>query len=142
MELEAAADPAERGSYPFAVIEREQLCLDPRETVRAISDDLAGGASPALVSARFHNALAGATARALAVLAEHDGVGTVVLSGGVFQNRLMAERCSEQLSERGLAVLLPRALPPNDGAISYGQAAAASARRRASASTRRASGSS
>ena len=141
MELEAAADTAERGIYPFALDDGEQLCLDPRETLNAIDDDLARGAPPALVSARFHNAIAAATAGALARLSEQEGVNTVVLGGGVFQNRLLVERCLEQLRARGLSVLLARALPPNDGAISYGQAAVASAKLLASSSTRRASGS-
>jgi len=128
MELEAAADRAERRSYPLVLQEGTMLCLDPCETVRAIDEDLARGAPPALVSARFHNALAGATARALAVLAERENVHTVVLCGGVFQNRLLTERCVEQLRAMGLTPLLPRVLPPNDGAISYGQAAVAAAR--------------
>jgi len=128
MELEAVADPHERASYPLAVLEGEQLRLDPRETIVAIGEDLARGAPAALVSARFHNALAGATGRALAMLAEREEVRTVVLGGGVFQNRLLVERCLEQMRGHGLTVLLPRALPPNDGAISYGQAAVAGAR--------------
>ena len=33
---------------------------------------------------------------------------TVVLSGGVFQNRLLLERCHERLTARGLNVLVPR----------------------------------
>ena len=128
MELEAAADPAERGSYPLPVQTGERLQLDPRDTVLAIVRELAGGIPLGLVSARFHNALAEATARALAILAELEGLDTVVLAGGVFQNRLLLERCLERLEATGLTVLLPFALPPNDGGISYGQAAVAAAR--------------
>ena len=51
-----------------------------------------------------------------------------MLSGGVFQNRLLLERTLERLKPAGLRVLVPRALPPNDGGISYGQAAVAAAR--------------
>ena len=57
------------------------------------------------------------------------GARTAVLSGGVFQNRLLLERCLSGLAEGGLSVLIPRELPPNDGAISYGQAVVAAARR-------------
>jgi hydrogenase maturation protein HypF len=46
----------------------------------------------------------------------------------VFQNRLLLERCLARLADTNLRVLLPRELPPNDGAISYGQAAVAAAR--------------
>ena len=52
----------------------------------------------------------------------------MVLSGGVFQNRLLLERTEKALAKRGLRVLRPRLLPPNDGGISYGQAAVAAAR--------------
>jgi hydrogenase maturation protein HypF len=45
----------------------------------------------------------------------------------VFQNRLLTELTKVELERRGLLVLVPRLLPPNDGGISYGQAAIAAA---------------
>ena len=51
-----------------------------------------------------------------------------MLSGGVFQNRLLLERTAGLLEGEGLRVLFPRLLPPNDGGISYGQAAVAASR--------------
>jgi hydrogenase maturation protein HypF len=51
----------------------------------------------------------------------------VVLSGGVFQNRRLLQDTAGRLRARGLRVLVPERLPPNDGAISYGQAAIAAA---------------
>ena len=50
-----------------------------------------------------------------------------MLSGGVFQNRLLVERTTELLRRTGLRVLLAAALPPNDGAISVGLVAGAAA---------------
>ncbi|HXW59087.1 MAG TPA: hypothetical protein VEJ23_06375, partial [Solirubrobacteraceae bacterium] len=38
------------------------------------------------------------------------------------------ERCLARLTEGGRSVLIPRELPPNDGAISYGQAVVTAAR--------------
>jgi hydrogenase maturation protein HypF len=128
MELEAVAEPGELGAYPLAVLESDVVRLDPRETITAIVDDLARDVSPALVSARFHNSLADATARAVSLLARREDIRTVVLSGGVFQNRLLLERCIPALERTGLRVLIPRVLPPNDGSIAYGQAAVAAAR--------------
>jgi len=121
-ELEAAADGRETGAYPLGAD------LDPRETVLAVMDDLAAATPVATVSARFHNALARATAQACARAAERHGVHEVVLSGGVFQNALLLERTSGALAAAGLRVLVPERLPPNDGGISYGQAAVAAAR--------------
>jgi hydrogenase maturation protein HypF len=130
-ELEGIASPDERGSYPLGLNEAEgsaPLVLDPRETILAIVDDLAAGTAPHVVAARFHNALAAATAEACAAVAERLELATVVLSGGVFQNRLLLERTAAALAASGLRVLVPERLPPNDGGISYGQAAIAAAR--------------
>jgi hydrogenase maturation protein HypF len=55
----------------------------------------------------------------------------VVLSGGVFQNRLLLELVADGLACAGLRVLVPQRLAPNDGGISYGQAAVAAAIQRA-----------
>jgi hydrogenase maturation protein HypF len=51
-----------------------------------------------------------------------------VLSGGVFQNRLLLELTIDALKEAGLAVLVPEQLSPNDGQIAFGQVAVAAAR--------------
>ena len=99
--------------------------LDARETVLAVIADLARGTPVTRVAARFHNAAAEATAAACASTAGARGLGVVVLSGGVFQNRLLLERTVELYL--GPRVLVPERLPPNDGAIAYGQAAVAAA---------------
>jgi len=116
VELEALVDPAEDGAYPMSLI-------DARPTILAVLEDVASGAEPGRVAARFHEGLARATAEACASTAE----ATAVLSGGVFQNRVLLERTTAHLEAAGLRVLRPLALPPNDGGISYGQAAVAAA---------------
>jgi hydrogenase maturation protein HypF len=121
-ELESAADPNETLAYPLTAE------LDPRETLLAVARDMAAGAPVATISARFHNAVAEATVEACVEAAGSRGVEIVVLSGGVFQNALLLERTSAALADRGLRVLAPERLPPNDGGISYGQAAVAAAR--------------
>jgi hydrogenase maturation protein HypF len=155
VELEAAVDPAESGAYPLPVIGAEDalaepeygrdlatadrdgaagerdgalLLLDARPTVRAVVRDLAHGVPVPRVSARFHNALAAATASASESAARRSGTDAVVLSGGVFQNRTLLTRTAELLRGRGLRVLMPELLPPNDGGIAYGQLAVVSAR--------------
>ena len=52
---------------------------------------------------------------------------TVALGGGVFQNARLLESLQGRLETAGLRVLIPRRLSPNDGAISYGQAAVGAA---------------
>jgi hydrogenase maturation protein HypF len=134
IELEAVAERGEDGAYPLPQVTEQrasepgQQLLDARATVRALLGDLRAGAPPALVSARFHNTIAAATTGACAELTAAHGLDTVVLSGGVFQNRLLLERTAARLAAAGLRVLVPERLPPNDGGISFGQAAVAAAR--------------
>jgi hydrogenase maturation protein HypF len=124
IELEAIADPAERGSYEISYLDGQ---LDPRPAILAAIADLAAGVSPARVSARFHRGLSDATVRACVEAAGAAGLSLVVLAGGVFQNRLLLEGVAAGIERNGLRALTPRRLPPNDGAISFGQAAIAAA---------------
>jgi hydrogenase maturation protein HypF len=116
VELEAACDGGERGAYPMPD-------LDAREAVASIARDVARGVPVGAIAMRFHRGLAIATAEAAAA----SGESLVVLSGGVFQNRVLLELTEAELERRGLSVLVPERLPPNDGGISFGQAAVAAA---------------
>jgi hydrogenase maturation protein HypF len=118
-DLEAVAHDDDADPYPLDVT--PDLLLDPRSTIAAVVADHGGVAE---ISARFHAAVAVATAEACAATGER----TAVLGGGVFQNRRLLDRTVRELEARGLRVLVPERLPPNDGGISYGQAAVAAAR--------------
>ena len=50
------------------------------------------------------------------------GLREVVLSGGCFLNRVLASGLVQELARSGIKAHLPLQLPPNDGAISLGQA--------------------
>jgi hydrogenase maturation protein HypF len=121
------ADLHERGSYPFEVDQgTAPWSIDLRSMVRAIVEDLATGQSAARISARFHNTLVEATARAVDVAAAAHGDLPVALSGGCFQNPRLAESLLARLSPR-FDVYLNRRVPPGDGGIALGQAAIAAA---------------
>jgi hydrogenase maturation protein HypF len=133
IELEAAASGVEAGAYDLPLVDGGDrvpggVTLDARETVRAVARDLDAGAPVPSVSAGFHAAVAHATAGACASTAARRGLDTVVLSGGVFQNRLVLERTAAALHSRGVRVLTPERLPAGDGGVSFGQAAVAAAR--------------
>jgi hydrogenase maturation protein HypF len=103
------------------------LVLDPRAAVNELARDLQRGVSAAVVAARFHAGVAEATVDAVMAIAAARGLETAVLSGGVFQNRLLLQTVAAGLDQAGLRVLVPERLPPNDGGIPFGQAAIAAA---------------
>jgi hydrogenase maturation protein HypF len=85
---------------------------------------------PALLDARldgtvraamFHASLAHALCEQALAVRKHTGVARVGLSGGVFQNRILSEQVQSLLARAGFEVLIPRRLPVNDAAISFGQ---------------------
>ncbi len=129
IELEAACDPAERGAYELPLSQLDDMTvIDPRPAIAAVAADVARGRPVGGVAGRFHAGVSRATVAACAGLADSRGVETIVLSGGVFQNRRLLESVSAGLAAAGLRVLVPERLPVNDGAIAYGQAAVAAAR--------------
>ena len=56
------------------------------------------------------------------------GLKTVVLGGGCFQNRLLAERMTQFLMNNGFRVLASHRVPPGDGGLAVGQIWAATLR--------------
>ena len=76
---------------------------------------------PAVRASMFHASLAHALCEQALAVREECGVSRVALSGGVFQNRTLSELAASLLTAAGFEVLIPRRLPVNDAAISFGQ---------------------
>ena len=104
------------------------LLLDAEPTFRALLDDVAAGVPVSVIARRFHDAMVSAIVMAAELVRALYGISTVVLSGGVFMNRYLVEHVLPALAEAGFTAAINRDLPPNDGCISFGQAAVASAR--------------
>jgi hydrogenase maturation protein HypF len=124
MELEALAGTTTGADLPFPVVDG---IMDPVPLLMAIADARAKGADPAALAAGFHDAVARTAAALAGAAADTAGLTTVALGGGSFQNVRLLEGVIGRLEGRGLRVLRPRRLSPNDGAISFGQAAVAAA---------------
>ena len=74
------------------------------------------------LAARFHATVATQIAAACAHVRKQRGIGTVALSGGVFQNRLLQDSLVTRLRADGFEVLVHTRVPPNDAGIALGQA--------------------
>jgi hydrogenase maturation protein HypF len=134
VELEQLADPGETGTYRAAISAHEPFCVEGADLVRAAAGELADGTAAPVVAARFHNGVAAVVTDGCVLLRERYGLSTVALSGGVFQNLIVAHRAAARLEARGFRVLTHSRVPCNDGGISLGQAVVAAARDRAAAS--------
>jgi hydrogenase maturation protein HypF len=117
----AGPEPA----YPFELSGDELVVT---AMIRAIARDVAKAVSPARIARRFHTTIVELTAHACAQLAHGEGLRDVVLSGGVFQNAILAAELPARLRALGLVPHLQRRMPPGDGGLAFGQLAVAAAR--------------
>ena len=125
----ARSADASAGVYEIALTSHPSgFQLDPREAIRGVLDDLAAGVGVATIAGRFHDAVSSGTVAACARACSDAGLDTVVLSGGVFQNRRLLESVSAALRGLGLRVVIPELLPIGDGGLAFGQVAVAAAR--------------
>jgi hydrogenase maturation protein HypF len=132
MELEALAAPefdaeARRG-YPYDLRKGELGTLQWPRLWETLLEDIRRGVAPATIAARFHRGLVCAVAETAVTLCHESGLDTVVLGGGVFQNRLLLEGVIGALGQADVRVLSPEKVPANDGGLALGQAAIAAAR--------------
>lgn len=122
MELEFAALEADDETiYPF-VLEGEAVDWAPM--IEAIDRDRISGLALPRIARRFHNTLA----EMIVGVARREGLPRVCLTGGCFQNLVLAERTIGRLRESGMAPYWHQRVPPNDGGIALGQLVAAGLR--------------
>jgi hydrogenase maturation protein HypF len=139
MRLEALVDAKTLASvdedlaYPFGVPKLKESGLpyiEPLAMWQALFGDLYENTPPAIIAARFHKGLA-KVITTMACKAALDGetrlTRRVILSGGVMQNRWLAEELTRRFEAENFEVFLQAKVPSNDGGLSLGQAAVAAA---------------
>lgn len=128
MALESLAGSRNAPPLPFPIIEDgDRFVMDPVPLLVALGERHARGHSIAELAAAFHESIAHATVVLACSIREGTGIGIAALGGGVFQNARLLASTRARLEGSGFRTLVPERLPPNDGAISYGQAAIAAA---------------
>jgi len=106
--------------YPYEVREENtEYILGVKPLFEALVQDLLQDVSREEIAYRFHQTMA----QIMVDLAIRVGVenGPLVLSGGVFQNKLLTETVLQICKEKGIEVLRSQALPPGDGGLAFGQ---------------------
>ena len=106
---------------PLGYIHNAQNDLDFHPLLATLADcnDAAYGA------ALFHATVAEGLCAWLQRAAGRSGINQIALGGGCFLNNILTQTLTDSLTAHGLSVLTAQQLPPNDGAISFGQASIA-----------------
>lgn len=115
MRLEALANPKGESAADYHL--REGI-LD----FLPLLDRLSDWGEPTSGATLFHATLITALTDWARQASEQTGIRLIALCGGCFLNRHLATQLPPRLESLGLRVLLPRLMPPGDGAISLGQA--------------------
>ncbi len=121
MKLEAVSRQSDE-VLPWGLnTEEETWKIDLRKTMSSLISRI--GKDPAsILASAFHNTLADIVLKTCLCQAERSNLKVACLSGGVFQNKLLLERCIELLGDNGFSVYFNERVSPNDEGIALGQA--------------------
>jgi hydrogenase maturation protein HypF len=95
------------------------LCFD--SIIRQVVQDLMQKTPVPVISARFHNSIIWAIFDTVGKMRHETGITKVVLTGGSFQNKYLAEGIISLLTREEMKPYLASKIPCNDGGIALGQ---------------------
>jgi hydrogenase maturation protein HypF len=126
MALEFAADSGAKAVAEPSISQNGDIfALDTNAVIKALYEGRRNGMDISGLAGGFHSALAQMILAGCRLCREKNGVNTAALSGGVFQNMLLMDKCRKLLEADGFTVLIHSLVPPNDGGIALGQAVVA-----------------
>jgi hydrogenase maturation protein HypF len=125
MKLESVIDHACKEEYEFEIGQTIGL----KKLIAAIAEDVLNKKPVPVISAKFHNTIISIIFAVVCKMREQSGIGKVVLSGGVFQNKYITESVNTVLAKNKFEVFIPSEVPCNDGGIALGQLYIAAKRR-------------
>lgn len=127
LEMLAAEYKEQSTEYRFEIKKTKGIyIIDPINIFRGIILDIKEQMTKREIAYKFHLTVANIINSVSLKLRRDSGIKTVVLSGGVFQNKLLLRLTLGLLYKHKFRVLVHKNLPPNDAGISLGQAAIAS----------------
>ena len=123
MRLEACIDRNEPGSYPWEINSGNTIEFD--QLVKAIIEDINSNVPVSIISARFHNSIAGIVIGQINSLSIRSGIKKAVISGGSFQNKFLLAKLEKEYKRGRVKLYSQSRIPSNDGGIALGQLAIA-----------------
>lgn len=122
MQLESIAASTVSSRYSVTLSGGSSWTCDPASIISGVVADVARGRAAPDIAAAFHGAMRDLIVLGCERIRENSGLDSVVLSGGVFVNALLAESAYDALVARRFHVHVPRLVPCNDGGLALGQA--------------------
>lgn len=124
--LERIASRRTDEAYSFTIkADKGMNIIQASQVVKSVTSDLAKKTDTAVISAKFHNAVADMILKVALAIRKRSDVSTLVLSGGVFQNSYLTGRTAIMLEERGFKVYTHKRVATTDSGIPIGQLAIA-----------------
>ncbi|UCB57210.1 MAG: hypothetical protein JSV30_01060 [Candidatus Omnitrophota bacterium] len=116
-------------NYEFTLgSEKGQFSINTEPILQNISEDLKSNISKSIISAAFHNTLVELIVQVCHKISQKEKTKSIILTGTVFQNKVLLNRLKDLLSREGFEVITHRHFSCNDSNISFGQAVLADAR--------------
>lgn len=126
IELEMLVVKGIKESYNYSVFEEKGFrYIDILPAIEGIIMDKRSGVSVEITATKFHNTLINITVDMVKIISSATGLYSVVLSGGVFENRYLLENITNKLEDESFKVYFNEKIPINDSGISVGQLAMA-----------------
>ncbi|MEM2940060.1 MAG: carbamoyltransferase HypF [Thermoproteota archaeon] len=122
--LEMVAGENVEENYPFKIIGDREYVVDTAPIISLIVEDMRKNTPIKTISRRFHETVARITVELADTIRLEEGISKIVLSGGVFQNRIISSRVRRLAEEKGFKTFFNNIVPTNDGGISLGQVVA------------------
>jgi hydrogenase maturation protein HypF len=122
IELEMAIDEKCRDHYENCVSDSSTgNSIKTSPIIKAVVEDLQKGDTVSAISAKFHRTLGEISVKSAKLARDKYRIGTVGLSGGVFQNLYFFNYLHDRLVSEGFNVLTHSKVPTNDGGLALGQ---------------------
>ncbi|MDJ0695144.1 carbamoyltransferase HypF [Mastigocoleus sp. MO_188.B34] len=116
-------------TYPFQIKNLDKIYyMDPHPMWEALLNDLQSHVGQQMIATKFHLSLAIAITQIVDLLRQKYPIDRVVLTGGVFQNKILLQQTIRYLSSLGIKILTHSLIPPNDSNLSLGQTVISAAR--------------
>jgi hydrogenase maturation protein HypF len=116
--VENIADNKFNDFYPYEI---KNLKINFDAVFINILRDIAKNKEKSLIAAKFQNTVVNAGANMVGKIADKEGLDSVVLSGGVFQNIFVLEKLVKTLEYKNLNVYFNNKVPVNDAGLALGQ---------------------